>query len=628
MINCLFLMFAVGCSKPVSDPTQPTEADDVLFPDEMYRWRWSPLTPNFGYDPSAASEAQGIDLTFVNLDPAGFGTSEDAAAAVRALGWMVSHPVDDFETPIWSRIVVEPQIGPVSERLARYGWLPSPYRAQFAAPISLQSADGVIDFELPLSLTDSANNFDEGEAGNRQYVSFNCMLCHAGVYGNNVVVGAPNKNINMEPTLRLLDNLVMLRTIIDSDRETARSGSRLAFDSAMSTLGIPFPGDLDISDAELDIVRASALAFDNHLRPMLNPTANATVGASAISFAGPYMVACSLTPRGETLDTWDIDGDIPGPLFTQMLAEVVQRAEGALPVANSRPWWLARYAGSHFSWHATPHGPESSTGDLTAFTSAVPNYGNHHTPDFFARNERHHDIMTLMDEIVSPPFPMPIDWEIAAQGLVVYGEHCAQCHGQLTKTDDLTLSATSRLVLTYDELAARVPLAISGTDPEHSKLAADLEYCFDNLKSNAQAADAGIVAALPAPGDELFIGAPPLVGMWASAPYLHNASVPTLRQVLDSASRPAIWRLDPDPYAYDYDDVGIVVDTLGEAPTTERSDPLDWQVYDTHLAGNGMSNAGHTFGDLLSEQERTAVIELLKALGTHNVLPDPIHTPW
>ena len=33
--------------------------------------------------------------------------------------------------------------------------------------------------------------------------------------------------------------------------------------------------------------------------------------------------------------------------------------------------------------------------------------------------------------------------------------------------------------------------------------------------------------------------APPLDGIWATAPYLHNGSVPTLRTLLDSSIRPA-----------------------------------------------------------------------------------------
>ena len=39
--------------------------------------------------------------------------------------------------------------------------------------------------------------------------------------------------------------------------------------------------------------------------------------------------------------------------------------------------------------------------------------------------------------------------------------------------------------------------------------------------------------------------APPLDGIWASAPYLHNGSVPTLRALLDSSSRPSRFTRPP-----------------------------------------------------------------------------------
>ena len=35
--------------------------------------------------------------------------------------------------------------------------------------------------------------------------------------------------------------------------------------------------------------------------------------------------------------------------------------------------------------------------------------------------------------------------------------------------------------------------------------------------------------------------ATPLTGVWATAPYLHNGSVPTLAALLDSTTRPKYW---------------------------------------------------------------------------------------
>lgn len=45
--------------------------------------------------------------------------------------------------------------------------------------------------------------------------------------------------------------------------------------------------------------------------------------------------------------------------------------------------------------------------------------------------------------------------------------------------------------------------------------------------------------------------APPLDGVWATAPYLHNGSVPTLEDLLNSPQRPAYWRRSFDSSDYD-----------------------------------------------------------------------------
>jgi len=42
---------------------------------------------------------------------------------------------------------------------------------------------------------------------------------------------------------------------------------------------------------------------------------------------------------------------------------------------------------------------------------------------------------------------------------------------------------------------------------------------------------------------------PPLYGVWASAPYFHNGSVPTIWDVLRPADRPAVWKRGLTPPA-------------------------------------------------------------------------------
>jgi hypothetical protein len=108
--------------------------------------------------------------------------------------------------------------------------------------------------------------------------------------------------------------------------------------------------------------------------------------------------------------------------------------------------------------------------------------------------------------------------------------------------------------------------------------------------------------------------APPLDGIWATAPYFHNGSVPTLYDVLNSKSRPQRYTrsFKTDKEDYDFEKVGwkvtLVKDKLpNTAPAIERR-----KIYDTTLPGR--SNAGHTYGDKLTDPERMAIIEYLKTL--------------
>ena len=108
--------------------------------------------------------------------------------------------------------------------------------------------------------------------------------------------------------------------------------------------------------------------------------------------------------------------------------------------------------------------------------------------------------------------------------------------------------------------------------------------------------------------------APPLDGIWATAPYLHNGSVPTVYHLLNSKTRPRLftrsYRTDRD--AYDAKKLGWKVQVLEKAldPKTPGIDLR--RVYDTTQPGRG--NGGHIYGDKLSEEERMAVIEYLKTL--------------
>ena len=92
----------------------------------------------------------------------------------------------------------------------------------------------------------------------------------------------------------------------------------------------------------------------------------------------------------------------------------------------------------------------------------------------------------------------------------------------------------------------------------------------------------------------------PLDGVWATGPFLHNGSVPTLADLLTApADRPKRFEVgdsDLDPRLVGF----LLIDADGDF------------VMDTSLPGN--LNSGHSYGVTLPEAEKMDLIEYLKTL--------------
>lgn len=196
------------------------------------------------------------------------------------------------------------------------------------------------------------------------------------------------------------------------------------------------------------------------------------------------------------------------------------------------------------------------------------------------------DVIAWIRTLEPPRYPFPIDAQLAARGQVIFEDNCSECHGSYGDTP------------TYPNRV--VELATIGTDP----LLADVYQKYPEYHSwyNASwyAQEPNKAELIPTDG---YI-APPLDGVWATAPYLHNGSVPTIEDLLNSTQRPTYWRRSFDNSDYD-------PAKLGWRYTVETARKKN-ETYDTTLPGYG--NGGHTFGDRLSADERQAVLEYLKTL--------------
>lgn len=265
-----------------------------------------------------------------------------------------------------------------------------------------------------------------------------------------------------------------------------------------------------------------------------------------------------------------------------------------------------------------------------------------------------HTIEETLQLLKPPVWPEallgPIDKPLAAKGRALFAENCAGCHvPKVVQGPDRPVQQLHML-----------PVNVIGTDPGTANNIADHRFDLTSLQWNpAELAklevqlhptptqpldmsqlsvakglayvtafvenrayrDAGVTPEeRPAlDGFGLPIGvrelraykARPLAGVWATPPFLHNGSVPTIYQLLSPQAERATTFYKGN-FEYDPRHLGYRTEAF-----------TNGFVFDTRITGN--HNSGHEFragergngviGRLLQPQERWALLEYLKVLG-------------
>lgn len=232
-------------------------------------------------------------------------------------------------------------------------------------------------------------------------------------------------------------------------------------------------------------------------------------------------------------------------------------------------------------------------------------------------------------QLVAPQWPVEyagaLDANKLAAGKILYAQHCLQCHSYVDPAD-------KKRKLT----AVLTPVAELGTDPlmssnfENRKvktgiLEGDRALVLFGDKFPAETKPIELVTHTAAGAlfnqpwqtlkaitkeyrsnnsapDNLVPSykARPINGVWASAPYLHNGSVPTIYDLLLPASE--------RPVTFYVGNIEMDLIKVGHL-STENPDAT---LFDTRLRGN--SNAGHEYGVQLSDEQRRALVEYIKSL--------------
>ena len=182
-----------------------------------------------------------------------------------------------------------------------------------------------------------------------------------------------------------------------------------------------------------------------------------------------------------------------------------------------------------------------------------------------------------------PPPAIPkerIDTTRVARGAEIYQAQCAECHA-----------------LTGAKVGHVTPIGEIGTDPER------LNSFTPDLVNHMLTIGTGYSWKFSHFRKTDGYANMPLDGIWLRAPYLHNGSVPTLRDLLKPPSeRPKVFYRGYD--VYDYTNVGFVSGGQAAEQTAFR--------YDTRVRGNG--NGGHSYGATLNPTEIDDLIEYLKTI--------------
>ncbi len=293
-----------------------------------------------------------------------------------------------------------------------------------------------------------------------------------------------------------------------------------------------------------------------------------------------------------------------------------------LPPVDPMPWWLMKYKRLNY-WYADG-GSDNAANFSVNFTTPHDQINAHRAEHV----ETVGKALAFARETQSPRFPSSLDAELVRQGADLFHGRtppvdatgfraCKTCHGTYTKKPeqaDLSRPGSWTVDYNFSDVLRNVH-----TDTSYNATLQQLRPIADNINRLAvYFADQGKPELIPhasVPDKEGYV-APPLVGVWASAPYFHNGSVPTIEAVLNSEIRPEIWARDNrDPYAYDLVKVGMQYRPVSRdefessAASASRKPFLSKAAiehgtnYDTTEFGHG--NMGHTFGDRLSATERT-----------------------
>lgn len=392
-----------------------------------------------------------------------------------------------------------------------------------------------------------------------EVVNANCLLCHGGKFDGEVIIGLPNVNADFTYGLNGGMNLQA------------------------------FPPEL------LALVGLTAAE---------TASLNKLVSRAGVIGAATKMHTVGQNPAEQLAVTLMVHHDRDTLAWSdEPYIDFVVRDHDGNPIlgdttvtSDPAPWWRVKKKNALF-YNGMARGDHRGTMALATSVCVDDVVTAQQVDDMFV------DIQAYLLTLEAPTYKRAIDEDLATAGKMIYDVDCAACHGTYATAEEKAMGIED----SYPNLL--IPLEIIGTDPVVAE--AGVVHSSDMVEWYNESFYGQITRMVP---DDPFPGymPPPLDGIWATAPFLHNGSVPTLELVLKSWKRPTYWR------RANYDSTNFDEDAVGwpyvELQRSQAETPILLRkfVYDTTLWSQ--SNAGHIFGDHLTNEQRRAVLEYLKTL--------------
>lgn len=575
----LLVLLGLSACKPPAPPAPPppaspsTDLDVGLTPEQSTLWRYTP---------------EGSDLAPVDI--------------LRAM--------KDFET---GRLYID--------ALDYYGFIPSP-------------ASGANPYGLPIGWTTHVPSYSPLGL---DYVSINCAACHTAridYQGQAMVIDGGSNMADIEAlalsiessAIKMLENpveaLLFVHRLLNLEPPAGSGGQGFGahVDSSAKEFLAPYAEAVQNDTPEPEDVVAHALG--KVCSQLLDNRKDGPVAELASDLLEVIEVAEDAHAKLEKLLT--AVRDLKALVKNRL--QLAQRALTALHISQPAgpgrddPWGIIRnvlfgsgteldaptsipalYESRDFGWYHADGNTNSVMQRDIAQAVALGGFVDPETGQSSLLPRAIWRLEEVMRTLDSPAWPVERfgqpDSEKVARGKALFEQHCLSCHqahqGRLMPLDEIGT----------DRNRADSFLRPQNGLPFHQALAQEVEALEKTVYEQAGITQEEV--------DQHEVNGPPvwrgtgeyqsrlLSGIWSTAPYLHNGSVPTLYDLLLPVDqRPATFQLGDREY--DPKKVGYVTEATENSRFT----------YD--ITTHGGANTGHEYGVDLDDEARWALVEYMK----------------